>query len=100
MEDSAKTRRKNGQHGWVFRYSQSRMLLTHALGRDSGPSKSGIPLSTSWLCSMVLAPRNRTWAVVAVRYKIANCTLGSSDFGTLKYFKQIWIAVKILRSNY
>jgi hypothetical protein len=27
-------------------------------------------------------------------------TLGSSDFGTLTYFKQIWIAVKILRSNY
>jgi hypothetical protein len=28
------------------------------------------------------------------------CTVGSSDFGTLTYFKQIWIAVKILRSNY
>jgi hypothetical protein len=26
--------------------------------------------------------------------------VGSSDFGTLAYFKQIWIAVKILRSNY
>jgi hypothetical protein len=31
-----------------------------------------------------------------------HCTIGSSDFGTLtyRYFKQIWIAVKILRSNY
>jgi hypothetical protein len=28
------------------------------------------------------------------------CVIGSRDFGTLTYFKLIWIAEKILRSNY
>jgi hypothetical protein len=31
---------------------------------------------------------------------IHRCPIGSSDFGTLIYFKLIWIAEKILRSNY
>jgi hypothetical protein len=31
---------------------------------------------------------------------ILTCRVGSSDFGTLIYFKLIWIAEKILRSNY
>jgi hypothetical protein len=42
LEDSAQTRRQNGQRGRVFRFSQLRMLPMHALGQDSGgPSKGG-----------------------------------------------------------
>jgi hypothetical protein len=38
-------------------------------------SMVGIPLSSSWLHTTVLAPGYRTWAVVTVRCKIANCSL-------------------------
>jgi hypothetical protein len=40
--------------------------------RDSGPPKGGIPLSL--ITSRGFAQRYRTWAVVAVRCKIANCS--------------------------
>jgi hypothetical protein len=63
----------------------------------------------TWLWNLIFV--NSTWPLGAhmahlyVQWTMCYSSetappLGSSDFGTLTYFKQIWIAVKILRSNY
>jgi hypothetical protein len=80
-----------GQHTvgafWLARYVLQYTVIWKVDVPVYWPSKS-VPL----LVSMKL--RNKV-GIPWTEYR-----LGSSDFGTLTYFKQIWIAVKILRSNY
>jgi hypothetical protein len=51
------------------------MLPMRAWGPVSEPPKSGLPLAISLLHPAFLAPCYRTWAVVAVRGKIAYCSV-------------------------
>jgi hypothetical protein len=82
LQDSHKTCRQNGEHGQVFTFSQLYMLPVHTRGQVSGPPKGGIPFRC--LRPAVLAASYRTWAVVAVRCKIAYFSVEA-----LKLFKNM-----------
>jgi hypothetical protein len=70
LADFAKRRWQIGQRGYVFRYRQLRMLPMHDRVQLSGPSKGGIPLSADYVQRFC-----HHSAVVAVRCKLANCSL-------------------------
>jgi hypothetical protein len=89
--------------GFVGKYGQNPTKLVNIEIRGSGFSaKSSDFLRNPRIFSLQkglwIRANGAMWWINWVDF--TECIVGSSNFGTLTYFKQIWIAVKILRSNY